>query len=172
MNSEMLGTYGFILLVLLLVYWRRSVRSSQARPIRAGGWLMMLPILFVLLGFFASVSSLSATGQAVQYPPLWEELCAVLIGIALGAVMLYHTGYELNADGRVYTKPNANFKYVILAVIVLRLALSRYLQHLQPGQFVFLTMSIAVCYIAVWRIGSFFKYRTAMSPLKNGSIER
>ena len=167
----MLGTYGFILLVLLLVYWRRSVRSSQARPIRAGGWLMLLPILFVLLGFFASVSSLSATGQAVQYPPLWEELCAVLIGIALGAVMLHHTGYELNADGRVYTKPNPNFKYVIVVVVVLRLALSRYLQDLQPGQFIFLTMSIAVCYIAVWRIGSFFKYKKALSPPRDGSIE-
>ncbi|MGN7454245.1 CcdC protein domain-containing protein [Paenibacillus pasadenensis] len=160
---QALGTYGFIALILLFVYWRRARSGSRPRRIRAGGWLMFLPLAFLALGFAASLGSLSAGGGNPPFPPLWEELCAAAIGVAIGWIMLAHTAYERGADGEIYSKPNPNFKYVILAVIVLRIALSSFLQGIEPDRFLLLTMTLAFCYIAVWRIGSFIKYRSVRS---------
>jgi len=92
-------------------------------------------------------------------PVFWELLCAVLLGVVLGSIMLYHTGYEKQEDGQVYSKPNKNFKYVIIAVIIVRIALSEYFKSIDYTEFTILTMVLAYIYICVWRIGSFVKFR-------------
>lgn len=160
MNNSQFLSYGIMVVVILLVFWLRSRRSAKARPIRRNGYGMLIPVavLFVVLGLSLS-SLMHVPDHPFVMPAAWEILCAVLLGIVLGSIMLYHTGYEKQADGLVYSKPNKNFKYVLLAIIVIRVVLSQYLRTLDYTEFSFLTMTLAFVYIGVWRIGSFVKFR-------------
>ena len=171
MGSGNMSNYIVLLIVVLLVFWRRSRNQSAPRLILAGGWLMLIPLPLVMLGMIFSLASLSQTGLAFIVPPTWEIAAAIAIGIVLGCLMLYHTNYEKKNDGLVYTKPNTNFKYVLIAIIVLRLALSQYLQTLSQSEFLILTFTIALVYIGIWRIGSFVKYRLASSAQPNHGID-
>lgn len=160
MNSSQWSSYGIMALIIVLAFWLRSRRSAKARPIRRNGYGMLIPVAVLLIVFGLSLSSLmNIPDHPFVTPPIWEILCAVLLGIVLGSIMLYHTGYEKKEDGLVYSMPNKNFKYVLLLVIVIRIGLSQYLKTLDYTEFTFLTFILAFLYISVWRVGSFVKYR-------------
>lgn len=121
---------------------------------------MLIPVFLLLIVFGLSINSLThIPDHPFHLPALWEFLCAGVLGVGLGSIMLYHTGYEKREDGFVYAKPNKNFKYVIVAIIVFRVVLSQYFKSLDYTEFTVLTMVMAYLYICVWRIGSFLKYR-------------
>ncbi|CAG7607019.1 hypothetical protein PAESOLCIP111_00915 [Paenibacillus solanacearum] len=158
MNTETLVGYGVAAVIVVLVIWLRSRRKE--RPIRNKGFGMLVPVALLLVVFGFSLQSLTRLpDHPFHLPALWELLCAGLLGIGLGSIMLYHTGYEKREDGLVYAKRNKNFKYVIIAVVVIRVALSQYLKGLEYTEFTVLTMVMAYLYICVWRVGSFVKYR-------------
>lgn len=160
MDSQTLIGYGVAAVVILLIFWLRSRAAAKGRPIRRNGYGMLIPVVILLVVFGFSLYSLShIPDHPFRLPAAWELLCAALLGIVLGSVMLYHTGYEKRADGLVYSRPNKNFKYVLIAIVVIRIALSEYFKDLDYVEFTVLTMVMAYIYICVWRIGSFVKYR-------------
>ncbi|GFZ81516.1 hypothetical protein GCM10008018_29090 [Paenibacillus marchantiophytorum] len=158
MNVETLIGYGIGAVIIILVIWLRT--RGKSRPIRNKGIGMLTPVVLLLVVFGFSISSLThIPDHPFHLPALWEILCAGVLGVGLGSIMLYHTGYEKREDGLVYAKKNKNFKYVLIAIIVLRVALSQYFKSLDYTEFTLLTMVMAYLYICVWRIGSFLKYR-------------
>ncbi|WP_027093890.1 CcdC protein domain-containing protein [Cohnella thermotolerans] len=160
MNNSSLYSYGIILVIVLLMFWLRSRRSAKPRPIRRNGFGMLIPVVVLLIVFGFSLASLThIPDHPFHLPAVWEILCACAIGTILGSVMLYYTEYEKRADGRVYSKPNKNFQYVLLTIIVIRIGLTQYLKTLDYVEFTFLAMVMAYVYICIWRIGSFVKFR-------------
>lgn len=158
MNVETLIGYGVGALVIILVIWLKT--RSKKRPIKNKGIGILLPVILLPVLFGFSIYSLTQIpDHPFHLPVLWEMLCAILLGIGLGSIMLYHTGYEKLEDGYVYSKPNKNFKYVLIAVVALRIGLSQYFKGLDYTEFTLLTMLLAYLYISVWRIGSFLKFR-------------
>ncbi|WP_127584423.1 CcdC protein domain-containing protein [Paenibacillus koleovorans] len=158
MDSQTLIGYAVAAFIVLLVVVLRTRRTK--RPIRRGGFGILLPVLIfpIMIGF--SIYSLTQIpNHPFHLPVLWELLCAGLLGAGLGSLMLYHTGYEKREDGLIYSKPNKNFKYVLIAIIVLRFALAQYFQGLDYTEFTVLTLVLAYLYISVWRIGSYMKFR-------------
>ncbi|TBL74582.1 CcdC protein domain-containing protein [Paenibacillus thalictri] len=158
MTTQAVIQVVIIAVVIGLVIWLRSRR--QGKPIRNKGLGMLTPVVLLLVIFGFSINSLAhIPGHPFHLPALWELLCAGVLGVVLGSIMLYHTGYEKREDGLIYAKRNKNFKYVIIAVVVFRLALSQYFKGLDYTEFTVLTMVMAYLYICVWRVGSFIKFR-------------
>jgi membrane protein CcdC involved in cytochrome C biogenesis len=142
----------------VLVLWFRT--RGRQKPVRNKGIGLLLPVLLLPVIFGFSINSLThIPNHPFHLPVLWEILCAGVLGVGLGSIMLYHTGYEKREDGLVYPKPNKNFKYVIILVIIIRIALSQYFKGMDYTEFTILTMVLAYLYICVWRIGSFIKFR-------------
>ncbi|UJF35299.1 CcdC protein domain-containing protein [Paenibacillus hexagrammi] len=158
MNMEVWIIYGIVAVIIGLIIWLKVKGGNK--PIRRKGIGIVLPVFALLLVFGFSLNSLAhIPNHPFHLPAIWELLCAGVLGVAFGSIMLYHTGYEKREDGFVYAKKNKNFKYVIIAVIVIRLALSQYFKGLDYTEFTVLTMVLAYLYICVWRIGSYLKYR-------------
>ncbi|WP_079912609.1 CcdC protein domain-containing protein [Paenibacillus sp. 32352] len=162
MTTQTLIQFIIIAVVIVLVVWLRSRR--QDKPIRRKGYRMLLPPILLLVVFGFSIRSLTQIpNHPFQLPAIWEIVIAGVLGIALGSIMLYHTGYERREDGLIYAKRNKNFKYVIIAVILIRVGLSQYFKGLDYTEFTVLTMVMAYMYICVWRVGSFMKFRQVSS---------
>lgn len=160
MNSSQPISYGFMLVIIVLVFWLRSRRNAKARPIRRNGYGMLIPVVVLLFVFGAAISSFANNpDQPFHAPAAWEILVACLMGVVFGGVMLYHTRYEKREDGQVYSRPNKYFQYTLLAIVVIRIALSQFFQTLDPADFAVLMMTMAYIYISIWRIGSFVKFR-------------
>ncbi|MFM9277127.1 CcdC protein domain-containing protein [Paenibacillus jiagnxiensis] len=161
MDQTLIG-YGVAAVIIILVILLRTRRKN--RPIRNNGIGILVPIIILPIVFGFSIYSLMhIPDHPFHLPVAWEILCACLLGICLGSIMLYHTGYERQEDGQIYSKPNKNFKYVIIAIIVIRIGLAEYFKGLDYTEFTILTMVLAFVYICVWRIGSFIKYRRVSS---------
>ncbi|MDD9270919.1 CcdC protein domain-containing protein [Paenibacillus sp. GCM10023248] len=164
MNIETLVGYGVAALVIILVIWLKT--RGRKRPIKNKGIGILLPVILLPVLFGFSIYSLTQIpDHPFHLPVLWEMLCAIVLGIGLGSIMLYHTGYEKLEDGYVYAKPNKNFKYVLIAIVALRIVLSQYFKGLDYTEFTVLTMLMAYLYICVWRVGSFIKFRRASAGL-------
>ncbi|WP_028547277.1 CcdC protein domain-containing protein [Paenibacillus sp. UNC451MF] len=162
MTTQTFIQFIIIAVVIVLVIWLRSRRKDK--PIRNKGYRMLTPLVLLLIVFGYSINSLThIPDHPFHLPAIWEMLIAGVLGIALGSVMLYHTGYERREDGQIYAKRNKNFKYVIIAVIIIRVALSQYFKGLDYTEFTVLTMVMAYLYICVWRVGSFIKFRQVSS---------
>ncbi|MFC5446749.1 CcdC protein domain-containing protein [Paenibacillus aestuarii] len=162
MNVPTLIGYGVAAVIIVLVFWLRTRRSR--RPIRNKGYGMLIPLVILLIVFGLSIHSMTLIPNHPFILPAWWEMCAAaLLGVGLGSLMLYHTGYEKREDGQVYAKPNKNFKFVLIAVIIIRVALSQYFKGLDYVELSLLTMVMAFLYICVWRVGSFLKFRRVYS---------
>lgn len=102
-------------------------------------------------------------GQTYELPAFWELLVAGLLGALFGYVILLHTAYERRDDGLIYPKPNQYFKYIIIAIILIRVVLTQYLSSLGTTEISMLAITMALVYISIWRIGSFIKFRRTLS---------
>ncbi|MFK9092659.1 CcdC protein domain-containing protein [Bacillus salipaludis] len=130
------------------------------KPIKGSGIGIIVPILVFFVLFSLSISQLMhIPGDPFHLPAYWEMAIAILLGTLFGVIMLTQTAYEIREDGFVYSKPNKNFKYVIIAIIVIRIALSQYFKSLDYIEFTILTMVLAFFYISIWRVGSYLKFR-------------
>ncbi|WP_420491945.1 CcdC protein domain-containing protein [Neobacillus drentensis] len=146
-----------LVIIGLVLFFKVKGRKG---PIKRGGFGILSPVLFVLVMFSFSISQLlHIPGEPFHLPAFWEMLIAGLLGTLFGAIMLTQTSYEIREDGLIYSKPNKTFKYVIIAIIVIRITLSQYFKSMDYIEFTVLTMTIAFLYICVWRIGSYIKFR-------------
>lgn len=151
-------TFGIMAIIIGLIILIKVKRGG--RPIKGNGFSILAPMLFLSIVFTLSISQLMhIPGKPFHLPAVWEMLIAGILGILFGVIMLTQTSYEIREDGLVYSKRNKNFKYVIIALIAIRIALSQYFKTLDYIEFTVLTMELAFIYIAVWRIGSFVKFR-------------
>ncbi|UQZ85032.1 hypothetical protein SK3146_04315 [Paenibacillus konkukensis] len=158
MTTQTIIQFAVIAVIIVLVVWLRSRRGDK--PVQNSGLGILAPAILLPVIFGASIRSMMhIPDHPFHLPAIWEMVCAGVLGIALGGIMLYHTGYEKREDGRIYPKRNKNFKYVIIAVIIIRVALSQYFKGLDYTEFTILTMVMAYLYICVWRVGSFIKFR-------------
>lgn len=144
--------------VIGLVLWRRAGKSK--RPVKGEGYRLLYPLVIIAVVYALSISQLlQIPGGAFQWPVPWEMLVAALLGVVFGTVMLYQTAYEKRDDGLIYPKTNKNLKYILIAIIVIRIALTQYFSGMNSGQFTILAMDMAFVYLCIWRIGSFVKFR-------------
>ncbi|RDZ13486.1 cytochrome C biogenesis protein CcdC [Priestia megaterium] len=158
MTMEMLLIYIFVIALIGLIIWRKMKKRNK--PIKKNGIGILAPIFFIVIAFSLSLSQLMhIPGKPFHLPPYWEMLIAGLLGVIFGLIMLSQTAYEVREDGFIYSKPNKNFKYVIIAIIFIRMALSQYFKGLDSIDFTVLTMTLAFVYVAIWRIGSYLKFR-------------
>ncbi|MGF7535160.1 CcdC protein domain-containing protein [Bacillus mexicanus] len=152
-------TVILIYLVILALFYRYK-KKQKDKPIKRNGYgiLAPIPIFFVLFGFITYEMAATA-GNDFVVPAIWEILIAAVLGLIFGYIMITQTFYEKREDGLIYSKPNKNFKYVIIAIIVIRLALTQYFKDLNQYEMLILAYSLAFAYLSVWRIGSFIKFR-------------
>ncbi|MFM1655325.1 CcdC protein domain-containing protein [Brevibacillus sp. B_LB10_24] len=147
-----------VVLVIGLVVWMKS--RGRKQPIKRNGFGILAPILVVIpLMSFSLYQITHIPGKPFHFPPYWELLIAGVLGILFGMIMLSQTAYERREDGLVYSKPNKNFKFVILAIIAIRIALAQYFKSMDYLELTVLTMFMALLYLGIWRIGSFVKFR-------------
>ncbi|WP_019120201.1 CcdC protein domain-containing protein [Brevibacillus massiliensis] len=151
-------------LIIGLVVWMKI--RGRKRPIKRNGFGILAPILVVFpLMSFSLYQMMHIPGKPFHFPPYWELLIAGLLGILLGVIMLNQTTYERREDGLIYPKPNKNFKFVIIAIVAIRIMLAQYLKSMDYIELTVLTMFMALLYLGIWRIGSFVKFRS-VSALK------
>ncbi|MFC4101776.1 CcdC protein domain-containing protein [Paenibacillus xanthanilyticus] len=135
------------------------------KPVTRGGLWILLPVAIVPILFTFTLYQLRhVPGRPFHLPAYWELAIAMALGLAFGVVMLVQTAYEKREDGLIYPKSNKNFKYVLLGIIVVRVALSEYFRTLDQTVFTVLAMVLALTYLFVWRIGSFMKVRRLLRP--------
>lgn len=134
--------------------------NRRNKPVTRGGLWILLPVAIVPILFAFTLYQLRhIPGRPFLLPAYWELAVAMALGLACGVVMLAQTAYERREDGLIYPKANKNFKYVLLGIIVVRIALSEYFGSLDQTVFTVLAMVLALSYLFVWRIGSFMKVR-------------
>ncbi len=157
-TMEMLLIYLFVIALIGFIIWRKMKKKNK--PIKKNGLGILAPIFFIVIAFSLSLSQMMhIPGQSFHLPPYWEMMIAGVLGVIFGLIMLSQMDYEVREDGFIYSKPNKNFKYVIIAIIFIRMALSQYFKGLDSIDFAVLTMTLAFIYIVIWRVGSYLKFR-------------
>lgn len=98
------------------------------------------------------------------YPPtriplLWAT-CSFLLGVVFFSVPLIRTSEMTLNDGKIYLKRSKAFLWVLLGLVVVRLAMREYVDHLLPplktGS-VFFTLAFGM--IITWRVWMLREYR-------------
>ncbi|KAF6571771.1 CcdC protein domain-containing protein [Paenibacillus sp. SEL3] len=154
--------YALVAVLVGLMIWLRTKRRRG--PIKGNGTRILLPLFIVFPLMMMSVYQLMhIPGQTYAPPAFWELLAAGLLGALFGYVILLHTAYERRSDGLIYPKPNPYFKYIIIAIILIRVVLTQYLSSLGTSEISMLAITMALVYISIWRIGSFIKFRRTLS---------
>lgn len=144
------NTVLIVVLVLGLVIWRRM--RSMSKPIKGGGFRLLLPLVFMLIGMMGFMNpQLHLTVK--------EVLLSLLFGFILSIPMILTTNYEVREDGEIYTRRSKAFIAAIVGLLSIRLGLRSYLQGLDPAELGMLFYLIAVAYVVPWRIASYVKFR-------------
>jgi membrane protein CcdC involved in cytochrome C biogenesis len=149
--------YVIALVIVGLVIWIRFKR--RGRPIKGNGVGILAPVLVLFVLMSVGVYELMhIPGKSFHLPVFWEILISALLGTLFGVITLMQTSYEKRGDGLVYSKPNKNFKYIVIAIVTIRIALAQYFKGMDYVDFTVLTMVLAFVYICIWRIGSYVKF--------------
>lgn len=153
--------YVLVAVLVGLMIWLRTKRRGG--PVKGNGIRILLPLFIVFPVMMISVYQLMhIPGQTHAIPAFWELLVAGLLGALFGYIILLHTAYERRGDGLIYPKPNKYFKYIIIAIILIRAVLTQYLSSLGTSEISMLAITMALVYISIWRIGSFIKFRRTL----------
>jgi membrane protein CcdC involved in cytochrome C biogenesis len=154
--------YAILAVLVGLMIWLRTKRRGG--PVKGNGIRILLPLFIAFPLMMVSMYQLMhIPGQTHALPAFWELLAAGLLGTLFGYVILLHTAYERRDDGNIYPKPNKYFKYIIIAIILIRVILTQYLSSLGTTEVSVLAITMALAYISIWRIGSFIKFRKTLS---------
>ncbi|WNC14069.1 CcdC protein domain-containing protein [Brevibacillus brevis] len=158
-------TYIPIVIVILIIglgIWLRTRRGKK--PIRGKGYGILAPIVVLLVVIPWSLYQLMhIPGKPFHVPAAWELLIAGLLGVVFGVVMLKQTEYEKREDGLVYSKPNRNLKFILIAIVLIRVLLTQYFKSIDVIELSVLMMLMGVLYVGIWRIGSYIKFTKTIS---------
>lgn len=151
-----------VVLIVGLGIWLKTRRGKK--PIKGKGYRILIPIGVMLVGIPWGLYQLShIPGKTFHMPAVWELLIAVLLGVIFGAVMLKQTEYERREDGLIYSKPNRNFKYILIGIVLIRLLMTQYFKFIDVVELSVLMMCMGALYVGIWRIGSYIKFTKTIS---------
>ncbi len=154
---NILPMYGIIILVVGLVFWRRT--KEMVHPIKGSGVKILIPILY-LSPLLYVLSTLHAELK------IWEISAAAFIGVLLSIPLMWTSNYEIRQDGQIYAQKNKTFFFALLAVVVIRIAFRPFFSGMDPASTALLFYTVALSYIVPWRITSFIKFKR-LNMLKN-----
>lgn len=152
----------FVVLIIGLGIWLRTRRGKK--PIKGKGYGILIPIGVMLVGVPWGLYQLThIPGKTFHMPAVWELLIAIVLGVIFGTVMLKQTEYERREDGLIYAKPNRNLKFILIAIVLIRLVLTQYFKSIDVVELSVLMMCMGVLYVGIWRIGSYIKFTRTLS---------
>lgn len=114
-----------------------------------------------------------STGLAMfAWPPARVPLTWAVLALALGALVLalpmVHTSRLEISDGQIFVRRSAAFLWVLLGLVVVRLAtrvyVEQYLSLFQTGALFYL---LAFGMVVRWRLGMFMEYRRLEARLRS-----
>ncbi|MFD2371594.1 CcdC protein domain-containing protein [Brevibacillus sp. GCM10020057] len=159
---QSLISLAFPLVIIGLVLWIKSKR--ERKPIKGRGLKILAPVLVMAVVFPLSLYQLMhIPGKPFHAPALWEMVLAGLLGVLFGAVMLKQTEYECREDGMIYLKPNRYLRYILIALVLLRLSLTQYFKTADVVEISILMILMAGVYLGIWRIGSYIKFSRTLT---------
>lgn len=151
-----------VVLIVGLGIWLKTRRGKK--PIKGKGYGILVPIGVMLVGVpWGLYQLMHIPGKTFHMPAVWELLIAVLLGVIFGAVMLKQTEYERREDGLVYSKPNRNLKFILIAIVLIRLLMTQYFKFIDVVELSVLMMCMGALYVGIWRIGSYIKFTKTIS---------
>ena len=152
----------FVVLIVGLGIWLRTRRGKK--PIEGKGYRILIPIGVMLVGVpWGLYQLMHIPGKTFHMPAVWELLIAIVLGVIFGTVMLKQTEYERREDGLIYSKPNRNLKFILIAIVLIRLVLTQYFKSIDVVELSVLMMCMGVLYVGIWRIGSYIKFTKTIS---------
>ncbi|WP_103108771.1 CcdC protein domain-containing protein [Brevibacillus reuszeri] len=152
----------FVVLIVGLGIWLRTRRGKK--PIKGKGYRILIPIGVMLVGVpWGMYQLMHIPGKTFHMPAVWELLIAIVLGVIFGTVMLKQTEYERREDGLIYSKPNRNLKFILIAIVLIRLVLTQYFKSIDVVELSILMMCMGVLYVGIWRIGSYIKFTRTIS---------
>jgi len=152
----------FVVLIIGLGIWLRTRRGKK--PIKGKGYRILIPIGVILVGVpWGLYQLMHIPGKTFHMPAVWELLIAIVLGVIFGTVMLKQTEYERREDGLIYAKPNRNLKFILIAIVLIRLVLTQYFKSIDVVELSVLMMCMGVLYVGIWRIGSYIKFTRTLS---------
>lgn len=151
---------GLLVIRVVLFFWRLTVGNQK--PISANGLSIFYPVLLFLILIFFIGSKLFVDQSGVLLLPtlsITSVVVACIFGAACAIPVLLTTNYELK-ENLIYLKKSKTFLFVLLGIIALRFALRGILYSLMPPLSLLLfTLIMATVYMAIWRVGSYIKFR-------------
>ncbi|MFE1628708.1 CcdC protein domain-containing protein [Brevibacillus reuszeri] len=152
----------FVVLIVGLGIWLRTRRGRK--PIKGKGYRILIPIGVMLVAVpWGLYQLMHIPGKTFHMPAAWELLIAIVLGVIFGTVMLKQTEYERREDGLIYSKPNRNLKFILIAIVLIRLVLTQYFKSIDVVELSVLMMCMGVFYVGIWRIGSYIKFTKTIS---------
>lgn len=147
---EMHSMYLLILLIAMLILWRRI--RSMYRPIKGVGIRLLLPILYITPAFALILNPNAHL--------MWMEvMIAIIVGVILSLPLIWTTRYEMREDHQIYAKKDPSFILAFLLVLAIRFVLRGYFNDMSPDTLLSLFMIVLMSYAIPWRIISFAKFR-------------
>ena len=152
----------FVVLIVGLGILLRTRRGKK--PIKGKGYRILIPMGVMLVGVPLGLYQLMhIPGKTFHMPAVWELLIAIVLGVIFGMVMLKQTEYERREDGLIYAKPNRNLKFILIAIVLIRLLFTQYFKSIDVVELSVLMMCMGVLYVGIWRIGSYIKFTKTIS---------
>lgn len=154
-------TFGIMVMVLGLVFWRRT--REMFRPIQGSGIKILLPILYLL-------PVLSLFSELPLQLKIWQMGAASLIGVLLAVPLVLTTNYEIRQDGQIYAQKNKTFFIALIAVVAIRIVARQYISGMDQASLTMLFFIVAFSYVVIWRIASFVKFRKVKQSQTLGDV--
>ncbi|CAG7653908.1 CcdC protein domain-containing protein [Paenibacillus allorhizosphaerae] len=141
-----------ILIFFLII--RGQLRGMQ-KPLKKSGVGLLLPIAYISTSLFQLMDpSLHIREDQV--------LLSVLIGAVISIPLIWTTNFEVKGTGDAFIKRSKAVFVILIGVFALRFVFVAGFKLIDPGTLGFMCNLVTLSYIALWRIGSFVKFRNAL----------
>lgn len=150
-HLQALSSIGMIIMALLAIFVRTR---SGSKPVSA--MKIIMPPIGMSTGFFMFVV------PAFRIPWEWAML-SFLAGLILFSYPLIRSSQLEWKNGAVYVKRSKSFMFVLLGLLMLRVALHSYIEeHISIPQTGALFFILAFGMILPWRMAMLLQYRKLM----------
>lgn len=140
-----------IMLAVVLIVVLMRIQSNK-KPIKGRGFSFLFLPIVMLIGFIGFK-------DPKVHVNTMEFVTAACLGIVFAIPLILTTNYEVRNDGEIYSKQSMAYIIALIALVIVRLLLSRYMKNIDPSNLFVLNYTFAYCYFGSWRIASFIKFR-------------